>query len=161
MKKQILKAFTMSSLVLVCTLAAAVANAHAQARTSYTARIPFEFTVGDKTVPAGEYTIACDQTAEGLVLLRLNEAERDSVMNMTHAIQARAPRAKTVLVFNRYGNQYFLAEMWRAGDLRGRQLSKSSRERAIERELAQRLEPREPSRPDAKPRTVEITALAK
>jgi hypothetical protein len=40
------------------------------------------------------------------------------------------------LVFRHYGNQYFLTEVWAAGETNGRQLAKSARQRAIERELA-------------------------
>jgi hypothetical protein len=40
------------------------------------------------------------------------------------------------LVFHRYGERYFLAEVWNGADRAGRQLLKSQEERAIEREFA-------------------------
>jgi hypothetical protein len=40
------------------------------------------------------------------------------------------------LVFHRYGERYFLAEVWSGLDVSGRQLVKSQEERAIEQELA-------------------------
>jgi hypothetical protein len=40
------------------------------------------------------------------------------------------------LVFHRYGQRYFLAEVWNGADKVGRQLMKSRDELAIERELA-------------------------
>jgi hypothetical protein len=40
------------------------------------------------------------------------------------------------LVFHRYGERYFLAEVWNGADPTGRQLLKSQEERAIESELA-------------------------
>ena len=45
--------FTMLSLLLVLT----TASVNAQSKRSFI-NIPFSFTVGDKTLPAGEYTIA-------------------------------------------------------------------------------------------------------
>jgi hypothetical protein len=39
-------------------------------------------------------------------------------------------------VFHRYGERYFLAEVWNGVDRTGRQLLKSQEESAIEREFA-------------------------
>jgi hypothetical protein len=39
------------------------------------------------------------------------------------------------LVFHRYGNTYFLSQVWMAGSSVGRELRKMRQERAIEREL--------------------------
>jgi hypothetical protein len=160
MKKQILKAMTMTSLILFCAFAAAtVASAQGQARSRYTASIPFAFNVGDRTLPAGEYTIEYNSMADGLVILRLKAQDEDSAARLTHAVQARSPRAKTVLVFNRYGEQSFLAQMWRAGDVRGRQVNKSGQELAIERELAQQRQRNQLARREAT--TIELALLAK
>jgi len=41
------------------------------------------------------------------------------------------------LVFHRYGQRYFLAEVWSGAGEPGRQLTKSQQERAIEKENAQ------------------------
>ena len=58
MKKQLLKGFTMLTLIAVIALASVVATATAnpQASSRVVANIPFEFSVGYKTMPAGEYT---------------------------------------------------------------------------------------------------------
>src|SRR5687768_7830483 len=53
MRKQAFGMFTMLSLLLVLT----TASVNAQSKRSFI-NIPFSFTVGDKTLPAGEYTIA-------------------------------------------------------------------------------------------------------
>jgi hypothetical protein len=53
MKKRILKNFTMLSLLLMLT---AVSDAAQSERTKVT-NIPFNFIVGEKTLPAGEYTL--------------------------------------------------------------------------------------------------------
>jgi hypothetical protein len=55
---------------------------------------------------------------------------------MSSTISHTSPADKGKLVFRRYADQYFLAEVWSAGDISGRQLMKSKQERAIERELA-------------------------
>ncbi len=38
------------------------------------------------------------------------------------------------LVFHRYGNTYFLSQVWMAGSSVGREMRKTRQERAIERE---------------------------
>ena len=40
------------------------------------------------------------------------------------------------LVFNRYGSQYFLSQVWIAGHRDGEQLRKTGQERGLQRELA-------------------------
>lgn len=159
MKKQILKALTMISLVSMLTLVAAVARVQAQSRINYTANIPFEFTVGSATLPAGEYTVTQIKTADGAVMLRLSAKGQDSsALRLTDRTQASEPKEKTVLVFNHYGEQYFLAEMWRAGEAEGRLVRKSSRERVVENELARNPSHNGLAGRGAAPETIEITA---
>jgi hypothetical protein len=162
MKKQLTKAFVMIGLVSLLTLAAAVESAQAQSRINYTANIPFAFTVGNTTLPAGIYTVTEIKTADGAGILQLKAKGRDGLFRLTDRAQVNNPRAGTVLVFNQYGEQYFLAEMWRRGEAEGRLVRKSDRERAIEHELA-RIDgsPNETARRAPRSQTVEIAALAK
>ena len=46
--------------------------------------------------------------------------------------QKRADTGK--LIFNRYGNQYFLSELWLPGELIGSQLIKTEQEEVLVRE---------------------------
>ena len=50
-------------------------------------------------------------------------------MVMTHAASINAPQAKSKLVFHRYGNRYFLTQVWSAGSSLGRELPKSAKEK--------------------------------
>ena len=135
MKKELLKGFSMLVLLMVLALATAVVSANAQSSNKVVADIPFEFSVGYKTMPAGEYAVRTAnaqgnalmiQSANGkLAAVRLSD-ETDRARKNTHAR----------LVFHRYGQRYFLAEVWNGIDKAGRQLLKSSEESAIARELA-------------------------
>ncbi|HEX8773650.1 MAG TPA: hypothetical protein VF735_08560 [Pyrinomonadaceae bacterium] len=160
MKKQILKSLTMMSLVALFTLVAAAGRAQAQSRKEYTASIPFAFTVGNETLPAGQYTITNVQTADGTVMLHVSAKGREGVTRLTNRVHATNPRPKSVLVFNRYGERTFLAEMWSAGESEGRQLPRSRSERAIESELASNPSQSQPA-PARLTSTVEIAVLAK
>ena len=83
-----------------------VGNALAQ-EYSLRATMPFNFTVGDKVLLAGTYTIL--PVRDGLIEIRnqdgknaiLSTADPDSDQYMKNA----------VLVFNKYGDQYFLREV--------------------------------------------------
>ena len=135
MAKQIIKGLTMLLLIVAVAFVTAVASANAQSSRHDVAKIPFEFVVGDKTLPAGEYEVT-GITSSGEVLRIRSKEQNQSVLRMTQTITHGSPADKGKLVFRRYADQYFLAEVWSGGDTSGRQLMKSKQERAIERELA-------------------------
>ena len=58
MEGKVIKRLTMLSLVSMFTLCAAVASANAQLSNPIRAKVPFDFNVGDKKLPAGEYTFS-------------------------------------------------------------------------------------------------------
>ena len=56
-------------------------------------------------------------------------------MLMTSVTGKAQEQAK--LIFHRYGNHYFLAQVWVDGETEGLQAQKSRGERALQRELAE------------------------
>lgn len=134
MKRQILKGFTMLMLILAVSLITAVVNANAQSSQSVRGKIPFEFFVGDKKLPAGEYAVKpITQLDAGIVVSRVDGNE--SAIQLTNNASGKSPKAdKAVLVFHRYGHRYYLSQVWRGAE--GRELLKSRTERAIQRELS-------------------------
>ncbi|HEY8187867.1 MAG TPA: hypothetical protein VIF64_17485 [Pyrinomonadaceae bacterium] len=119
MKTRVLGILTMFSLLLVV----AASSVHAQSRRS-TVTIPFSFNVGEKTLPAGEYTIEPNRTDSQTVWLLLSNSGRDNVLFATTSVWARETNEETKLVFNNYDGQYFLSQIWPAGDNSGRELSR-------------------------------------
>ena len=132
MKKNILKSFTMLTLLVAVALAGAVVSANAQS-TSIKANIPFEFVVGDKTLPAGAYSVTTANAAFDALRIQSTDGKNSAVRLSVQTEQKNRSRSR--MVFHRYGHNYFLAEVWN-GETAGRQLAKSKQERAIERELA-------------------------
>ncbi len=98
------------------------------------AQVPFDFVVGDKALPAGEYNVN-SIVQDGSALLIRNAEATDSAMRLTNSIVTKPNKSQSRLVFHRYGRTYFLAEVWRGGDSEGRQLLQSKQERAMKREL--------------------------
>jgi len=109
----------MFSLLLVVT----AASVHAQSNRS-SVTIPFSFNVGDKTLPAGEYTIEPNKSDSQTVWLLLDNSGHDNVLFTTTSVWARETNEATKLVFNNYDGQYFLSQIWPAGYNSGREVSR-------------------------------------
>ncbi len=123
MKKQAYTIMTITMLVGIMSISARAQNN----ATRLSANIPFEFSVGNQMMPAGEYTITCTNPTSDLKVLQLRTRDgHESVMLRTSSVIRNAP-GDAKLVFNRYGNQYFFAQAWFQADSTGMQASKSRR----------------------------------
>jgi hypothetical protein len=146
MKKQVMMALTM--LTLIVTLAVTSANAQSPSH-FMRITIPFEFIARGETLPPGVYTVRRLASDRPEMLLISNAQGGMGVYILTNKVRAKTPSSGSQLVFNQYGDRYFLSQVWEAGDNEGRQLFKSRRERTTGRELA--LNP-------SKSQTVTLTA---
>lgn len=137
MKKQILKALTMLVVIMTMALATAAASANAQTGNQrLSVNVPFDFIVGDKTMTTGQYSIGrITQDSDTGILVRSADSHQNAI-RLTDSLQAENTPKQSVLVFRRYGNKFYLAQIWIAGRRDGRELAKSKSERAMERELA-------------------------
>jgi len=131
MKKDVIKGITMVTTIVAIAFATAVVSANAQSTRILVSNVPFEFVVGDKALPAGEYRIS---SVFGKALTIQSADANDSATRLAIEIQPRNNRQQRRLVFHKYGERYFLAEVWSSADSMGRKLLKSRQERAIERE---------------------------
>ncbi|MGA8274665.1 MAG: hypothetical protein WB919_24120 [Candidatus Sulfotelmatobacter sp.] len=122
MKRQgcILHRVTLAVFVL---LAVGIGHAQYQIR----ATIPFNFTIGNHSYPAGEYTFGSVPYSHRTLIL-LNQTGPGPAYIQTDSADIRETPTSTKLVFNRYGGRYFLSQIWREGSQFGQQLKKSSAE---------------------------------
>ena len=134
MARQLIKGMTMMLLLVALALVTAVVSAQAQSPS--TADIPFEFVAANQNMPAGRYLITNNNPGTGDVVRITSRMKDASLFALTTRVQASREQEKGKLVFRRYGNRYFLAEIWTAGQRDGQQLRKSRAEKSIERELA-------------------------
>lgn len=135
MKNQIVKGMTMLLAAIAFSLVAAVATANAQITRMQTAYVPFEFTVGNQTLPAGRYDVSQITTGGRTISVR-NRQNGDSAVRLTSLLKQFEPAKRSVLVFNRVGDSYFLSEVWLGGETDGRQVLKSKAEESIRRDVA-------------------------
>ena len=127
------------SAALTCGLLAALAAVTAYAQMPGTAlrtRIPFDFSVRGKTLPAGVYEIRrVNDEPEVLVISNLNDRQERTTFN-TEPVEARKIPGKGVVEFHKYGDSYFLSEIFTGGEQTGRELRRSRQERDLRREMA-------------------------
>jgi hypothetical protein len=100
------------ALVLASTFAAAGTSSAQDHKVEAT--VPFNFTVGDKTLPAGTYTISNSGDAPELLALN-NWEKRVNILTMGTPDDYNNPKQVNVLVFHKYGDQYFLSRICSEG----------------------------------------------
>jgi hypothetical protein len=89
--------------------------------------IPFSFLVDNHQMPSGRYVVV----PAGNGALGMFKAEDGSprLLMSVHSVESRSSQTPK-LVFHRYGDSYFLTEVWN-GDKIGRQLAKSKAEKEL------------------------------
>ena len=98
----------------------AVAGVQAQAPSKVEVNIPFEFSAGKTTLKPGIYTIK--RLSANFLTLRHNDNKSTVILNAPVTLTSTNPNVVERLVFNKYGEQYALAQIWLTADT-GRELS--------------------------------------
>lgn len=98
------------------------------------ANIPFDFVVNGSTLPAGAYTIQSYGVADGKTLRVGNVDTHQGTLVNSLDMSSLSASASTKLVFHRYGNRYFLSQVWIQGEENGREFPKSHREAELARD---------------------------
>ena len=116
--------------VLVLSLLLVAGSAFAQT-ISIKSNVPFSFNAAGKSMPAGQYSIKSIGTADTKTLV-LQGSEPGAVMMLSsNSADKLAPSDATKLVFHVYGSEYFLSEVWVAGNSLGHQIPVTTREREL------------------------------
>jgi len=118
--------FVLAAASLLLTSGAQAQGLHVRAN------VPFDFAVGNKLYTAGSYDIQGTAQGNESVILKA-EGGRGEGISMSHACSSAKPAANTVLVFERMGGEYYLAQIWRAGSDTGTELPKPTREMRLAR----------------------------
>jgi len=119
-------------LVLLTAGGAIRANAQALAEGTIEADVPFAFIVGEKTFPAGKYTLKrADDTNPGVLEIQ-NDSGRGTIFFDVETAQTNENPRQTKLVFEKIGDQYFLSEIWASDTNVGYRLPKTNAEKSLE-----------------------------
>jgi hypothetical protein len=124
--------YSLSLLIaLVFALTIYPAKAHAQIIGNLEVNIPFQFHAGNTKLPPGNYTIRMLDNSD-LTVMEISSADGStSALFQVQDAEANSTPAKSELIFNKYGNRYFLAKLFDEGNPNGSEVSKSSYEKKI------------------------------
>lgn len=142
MKNQVVRSIAISGLFF----GLAIANAQGQTPTRVEVNIPFDFAAGNVTLKAGAYSIK--KISGNALVIGSADGKTTALMNAPLTIGSRDSQAGERLMFNKYGDRYFLSQVWLSVES-GRQLFASGAETRAAREY--RL-----AHNKAKPERVEI-----
>jgi len=132
---QLLKLF----IALVFALALYPTQAQAQMTGALDAKIPFQFHVGNTKFPAGEYRIHVVDEGDPSGMEITSADGSISALFQVENTEAN-PGDNTELVFNKYGNRYFLAKLLEQGSPNGSQLAESGYEKRVSQETKEAQE---------------------
>ena len=117
-----------------------VLSVNTQAQTSRNTQrlhvsIPFAFDAGNKILPAGDYRVQVVNPSSDHSVLQIASTDgKSSVIVKTTDIQGQSSE-KAKLNFRRYGDQYFLAQVWMAAESSGFETPSSKAEKSLRRQL--------------------------
>lgn len=101
--------------VMVVGLAVGVASAQFPEPLKF--RTPFDFVVGDRLAPAGEYIVRV--VSEHMLSIASADGKVNAFMRSL-PLQKTETETRFRLVFHRYGVHYYISEIWTPGDRTGR-----------------------------------------
>jgi hypothetical protein len=97
------------------------------------ADIPFQFHVGNKELPAGKYRIHIQDDSD-LTVMEITSVDGSSfALFQVQESDANAAPAKSELIFNKYGDDYFLSKLFDEGNPSGSKVIESRYEKQISR----------------------------
>ena len=144
MKNQILKTTAILGLFFML----AMTSVQAQTPSRVEVKVPFDFAIGKVLFKAGTYSFK--RVTGNTLTIRDVNGKGTTLFDAPLTIGSRHFRAGERLVFNQYGNQFFLSQVWLSSDT-GRQLFTSGAETRAAREYKL-------AHNDAKPQRVEVAA---
>jgi hypothetical protein len=112
--------------MLAAALIVSVPLAQAQSRVN--ADVPFAFSLQDKAMPAGNYQII-SLSGQALEVLNL-DTQHGQLLAKQMSVQAYKDQSPK-LVFHKYGDQYFLSQIWYGDSHYGIGFAESKREKEV------------------------------
>ena len=124
-------------MALIFALAIYPGKAHAQIIGALEANIPFQFHAGNTKLPPGKYVIHLLDDSD-LTVMEITSADGStSALFEVQQAEANSTPAKSELIFNKYGNRYFLAKLFDEGNPSGSEVAKSRYEKKVSHATAE------------------------
>lgn len=117
-----MKATVLRLTVILAVVMAFTASAYAQGLSAKRSKfvVPFEFNVGQKVLAPGEYTVSADSE-----VIRIQSKDgKQHIAQLPSAKVGNGRETSSKLMFKRYGDSYYLAQVW-LSDGFGRQIKRT------------------------------------
>ncbi len=128
-----MKSRTLTSLSIVSTIllwfTVALQAQMMPPRPLLTADVPVEFVAGGMNLPAGQYDVFHIMSPDW-IMLKNSDAHSTAVL-LVHVSSSPPGQSSPKLVFNRYGDKYFLSQVWTKHDNEVHNCRKSGAELAL------------------------------
>jgi hypothetical protein len=119
-------------IALVFALTMYPTKAKAQITGDLEVEVPFQFHAGNSKLPAGKYFIHVLDNSN-LNIMEISSADgATSALFEVRGAEANSAPAKSELIFNKYGNRYFLAKLFDEGNPSGSVVLESRYEKGIQ-----------------------------
>ncbi len=128
-----MRKYLFATLILIGVFGLTALQSNAQNIWGVRANVPFDFTVGDQLISAGMVSARGVNASSAGTLSITNHTNGENSRRIGHKLASSNAINDARLVFHRYGNRYYLAEVWVPG-YKPWQIEKSASERAMERE---------------------------
>jgi hypothetical protein len=102
-------------------------SGHAQDEDKIKATIPFNFVVGNEELKAGDYVIVSSLANQALLFRSKDGDVQQMAFNVP--IETNKTGNHEHLLFHRYGDQYFLSQVWLSGDEDGHELVREAQQK--------------------------------
>ncbi len=114
MKRKSLQFFTMAMLLSVSAVIVSAGSFGAASSSNFRVDVPFDFRVGKKTFPAGEYYVKRVRTRSGqgqVIIENLESGKQKYIFGTLAAVPWVKSYTGFTLSFNRYGDIHFLRQI--------------------------------------------------
>lgn len=120
MKNNLIVALTLAALSFLTAVTGFAQN-------KVKADVPFAFQVGKASLPSGTYIVS--EIGDHSIMIRNTSAVNSALTNYNSAdaLKTGSPR----MLFHKYGNTYFLAEIWGGSGASAMQLLETDREKEL------------------------------
>ena len=118
-------------IALVFALSIHPAKAHAQIIGELEVNVPFQFYAGNAKLPAGKYVLHMMDNSDLKIMEISNADGSTSALFEVEDAQSNSEPRKSELIFNKYGNRYFLARIFDEGNPDGSKVPESQYEKRV------------------------------
>jgi hypothetical protein len=122
-------------LFFAAALALAVTTVASAQTIKVKVNVPFSFVVNRATLPAGEYLVQSVDDDGKVLAIRDLDTNTTRLVAFTSCMSLKSAK-QTKLIFHRYGERYFLNQIWVEGNNTGHELNPSPREKEVAKDFS-------------------------